>query len=144
MDLIQSLKISRSALAAHRTKMNVISENLANSETTRTEDGGPYRRKMVVFESKPLDSFDNMLQGAREKYTGVEVSEIVKSQEDFKLVHNPSHPDADPDTGYVRMPNVNTLAEVADMMVARRSYDASATAVENTKSMMMKALEIGK
>lgn len=144
MDLIQSLKISRTALAAHRTKMNVISENLANSETTRTEDGGPYRRKMVVFESKPLDSFEDVLQGASDKYTGVEVTEIVKSQEDFKLVYNPSHPDADPRTGYVRMPNVNTLAEVADMMVARRSYDASATAVENTKSMMMKALEIGK
>ncbi len=146
MDLLQSLKISGTALAAHRTKMNVISENLANSETTRTAEGGPYRRKMVVFESKDMDTerFKDKLNEAEKSYTGVAVTDVVRSQEDFKLVYNPNHPDADPITGYVKMPNVNTLAEVADMMVARRSYDASVTAIANTKSMIMKALEIGK
>ncbi len=145
MDLLQSLRISGTALGAHRTKMNVISENIANSETTRTEDGGPYRRKMVVFESKDMEnSFEDDLNSAKEKFTGVEVTEIVKSQEDFRMVYNPSHPDADPNTGYVKMPNVNPLTEVADMMVARRSFDASVTAISNTKSMIMKALEIGK
>ena len=143
MSLLGSLKVSSTALASHRTKMNVISENLANTETTRTKDGGPYRRKMVVFQERNM-SFEDTLQNENDKITGVEVSEIVKSQEDFRMVYNPSHPDADPKTGYVKMPNVNPLTEVADMMVARRSFDASVTAISNTKSMIMKALEIGK
>ena len=78
------------------------------------------------------------------KDTGVEVTEIIASQDDYRLVYNPSHPDADPDTGYVAMPNVNLLIEMADMMVARRAYDASIAAISNTRSMILKALEIGK
>ena len=144
MDLLQALQLSSTGLAAHRLKMKVIAENLSNSETTRTEDGGPYRRKMVVYKTKPLQDFNNIFRDLRNEYKGVEVSEIVKSQEDFRLVHNPSHPDADSVTGYVAMPNVNLLTEVADMMVARRAYDASVTAISNTKSMILKALEIGK
>jgi flagellar basal-body rod protein FlgC len=144
MDFMQSLKISASALTAHRTKMNVISENLANSETTRTADGTPYKRKMVVMESKPVRSFQDTLNDTEHEYTGVEVSKVVSSQEDFRLVYNPGHPDADPVTGYVKMPNVNILTEMADLMVARRSYDASVTVVSNTKSMITTALEIGK
>lgn len=144
MDLLQALHLSSTGLAAHRRKMKVIAENLSNSETTRTEDGGPYRRKMVVYKTKPLQDFNNIFKDLRNEYKGVEVSEIVKSQADFRLVHNPSHPDADPVTGYVAMPNVNLLTEVADMMVARRAYDASVTAMSNTKSMILKALEIGK
>lgn len=144
MDLMQSMKISATALAAHRTKVNVISENLANSETTKTEDGGPYRRKMLVFKSKPIENnFQKTFDGLREEYTGVEVEEIVQSQEDFRLEYNPSHPDADPYTGYVKMPNVNTLTEMADMIVAKRSYDASVTVVANTKNMISRALTIG-
>lgn len=156
MDLIQSLKASGTALAAHRTKMNIIAENLANVETTRTEEGGPYRRKMVVFTAKPLDEIKgSMAEGERErfrevmkeeeeKYTGVEVTDIVQSQEDFRLVYNPAHPDADPVTGYVAMPNVDHMTEMADMIVARRAYDASVTAMTTTKEMILKALEIGK
>ena len=72
------------------------------------------------------------------------VADIVESQEDFRLVYNPNHPDADPDTGYVAMPNVNLITEMADMMLARRAYDASVTAMNNTKSMILRALEIGK
>jgi flagellar basal-body rod protein FlgC len=144
MDLMQAMKISATALSAQRTKINVISENLANSETTRTENGEPYRRKMVVLSQQPVESFESVLSGTKEGAQGVSVSEIVESQEEFNLVYNPAHPDADPETGNVAMPNVNILTEVADMMTAKRAYDASVTAMNNTKSMMLRALEIGK
>ncbi|MFO7750443.1 MAG: flagellar basal body rod protein FlgC [Desulfobacteraceae bacterium] len=165
MDLLNAMKVSKTALAAHRTKMNLIAENLANVDTTRTLQGGPYRRKMAVLEGQSLDQFQTVLQKKQQEGqgpnieispitfdsnekgyqgTGVEVAEIVQSQEDFRLVHNPAHPDADPVTGYVAMPNVDHLTEVADMVVAKRSYEASVTAMSNTKSMILKALEIGK
>jgi flagellar basal-body rod protein FlgC len=144
MDLMQAMKISGTALTAQRAKINVISENLANSETTRAEDGQPYRRKMVVLSEQPVEPFKSVLAREQEEAVGVTVSEIVESQEDFNLVYNPAHPDADPDTGYVKMPNVNILTEMADMMTARRAYEASVTAMNNTKSMMLRALEIGK
>lgn len=143
MDLLRSIKISATGLSAHRTKVNVISENIANSETTRTEEGGPYRRKMLVLKSRPVESFENTFESAKAEYDEVEVAEIVDSQEDFRLVYNPAHPDADPNTGYVKMPNVNTLTEMADMIVARRSYDANVTVIENAKSMIGKALTLG-
>lgn len=142
MDLVKSLDISATALAAQRTKVNVISENLANSETTRTADGGPYRRKMVVLKSKDMD-FKKTFDQVKRDYKGVEVDEVVESQENFRLVHNPAHPDADPFTGYVKMPNVDTLTEMADMIVAKRSYDANVKVIENTKSMVRRALTIG-
>lgn len=142
MDLVKSLDISATALAAQRTKVNVISENLANSETTRTADGGPYKRKMVVLKSKDMD-FKKTFDQIKRDYKGVEVDEVVESQENFRLVHNPAHPDADPFTGYVKMPNVDTLTEMADMIVAKRSYDASVKVIENTKSMIRRALTIG-
>jgi flagellar basal-body rod protein FlgC len=165
MDLLNASRISGTALAAHRTKLNVIAENLANVDTTRTEEGGPYRRKMVIFKGDDIDSFQSVLEKkqARKKVgdielapiefedevkpdngNGVRVDEIVKSQEDFRLVYNPAHPDADPRTGYVQMPNVDHLTEIADMLVAKRSYEASVTALSATKDMMTKALEIGR
>jgi flagellar basal-body rod protein FlgC len=143
----------------------VIAENLANVDTTRTKEGGPYRRKMVVFKAEDIDSFKSVVEKKQEKQekwgielspiefdsekkpdkgTGVNVDQIIRSQEDFRLVYNPAHPDADPDTGYVRMPNVDHLTEIADMLVAKRSYEASATALSATKDMILKALEIGK
>ena len=144
MDLMTSLEIGATALSAQRTKVNVISENLANSETTRTAQGGPYRRKMVIYGSKAMEpDFRQTFEQASRKYTGVEVEEIVDSQENFRMVYNPAHPDADPQTGYVAMPNVDTLSEMADMMIAKRSYDASATVIKNTKSMIRQALTIG-
>ncbi len=165
MDLLNASRISGTALAAHRTKLNVIASNLANVDTTRTADGGPYRRKMVVFKGDNIDNFESVLEQKASKNRvgeiemspiefgtdkrpdpgeGVGVDEIVESQNDFRLVHNPAHPDADPETGYVKMPNVDHLTEVADMMVARRSYEASVTALSVTKNMVSKALEIGK
>jgi len=164
-DLLNSFKISSSALSAHRMKMNVISQNIANAETTRTPEGGPYRRQMVVFRSNEAGEikdglqkyrkkrgeqeevyspFETVFKDEQDKYKGVEVTKVVKSQEDFSLVYNPSHPDADPVTGYVAMPNVDTLTEVADMVVAKRSYEASVTSMKNTKEMIVKAMEIGR
>ena len=144
MDLLQAVKISGTALSAQRAKLNVITQNLANTETTRTENGGPYRRKMVVLSEKKLDSFKEALTKQQDKPLGVEVAEVVESQDEFRMVYNPSHPDADPNTGYVEMPNVNLLTEMADLMLARRAYDASVTAMNSSKSMILKALEIGK
>ena len=165
MDLMNASKITGTALAAHRMKLNVIAENLANVDTTRSEDGGPYRRKMVVFKGDDIDSFENVVQQKIRKEqsggielsaiefedekkpdhgTGLRVDQIVRPQEDFHLVYNPAHPDADPDTGYVKMPNVDHLTEISDMMVARRSYEASVTALSTTKNMISKALEIGR
>ncbi len=165
MNLLNASKISGTALAAHRHKLNVIAENLANVDTTRTKDGGPYRRKMVVFQGDDIDSFKSVIEKKQlkkqssgielspiefdnekkmDKGTGVKVDQVIESQEDFRLVHNPAHPDADPDTGYVKMPNVDHLTEIADMLVAKRSYEASVTALSATKDMILKALEIGK
>ena len=165
MDLLNAVKISGTALAAHRTKINVIAENLANVDTTRTEEGGPYRRKMVVFKGEEINDFKSVIEKKRLKKeqagielspiefdsekkqdqgTGVKVDQIVRSHEDFRLVYNPAHPDADPATGYVKMPNVDHLTEIADMLVAKRSYEASVTALSATKDMILKALEIGK
>jgi len=162
---MNAAKISGTALAAHRMKLNVIAENLANVDTTRTEEGGPYRRKMVIFKGDDIDSFESVIEKKQKRKQigrielspieldgeekpdngdGVRVEEIVRSQEDFALVYNPAHPDANPETGYVKMPNVDHLTEVADMMVARRSYEASVTALSTTKDMVAKALEIGK
>ncbi len=165
MDLLNASKISGTALAAHRHKLNVIAENLANVDTTRTKEGGPYRRKMVVFKAEDIDSFKSVLEKKElneqmsgiklspiefesekkeDKGSGVKVDQVLRSEENFRLVHNPAHPDADPDTGYVKMPNVDHLTEIADMLVAKRSYEASATALSATKDMVLKALEIGK
>lgn len=165
VDLMNAAKISGTALAAHRMKLNVIAENLANVDTTRTKEGGPYRRKMVIFKGDDIDSFESVIERKKkqreiarieldpivldgeekqDKGNGVRVEEIVRSQEDFALVYNPAHPDADPETGYVKMPNVDHLTEVADMMVAKRSYEASVTALSTTKDMVSKALEIGR
>lgn len=144
MDLLQSMRISATALSAQRTKLNVISQNLANAETTRTREGGPYQRKMVVLTEKEPEAFRDTLGRVQKKDSGVHVDDIIASQEDYRLVYNPAHPDADPETGYVAMPNVNLLTEMADLMVSRRAYDASVTAMANTRNMILKALEIGR
>jgi flagellar basal-body rod protein FlgC len=144
MELFRALNVSASGLHAHRRKMDVIAENLANTETTRTEAGGPYRRRMVVFEAKPAESFRALFDRLREDAGGVTVSEIVQASDAPRMVYNPAHPDADPESGYVAMPNINLLTEMADMVVARRSYDAGVTALSTTRGMMLKALEIGK
>lgn len=143
MSFLRSLNISGSGLTAQRLRMDVISENIANIDTTRTEDGGPYRRKMVVLSS--ASDFKNMLIQNINDYEagGVEVTEIIEDQSEFKLVYNPEHPDAD-ENGYVSMPNVDSLKETVDMMEAYRAYQANITALNTTKQMAVKALEIGR
>lgn len=143
MSFLESLNISGSGLTAQRFRMDVISENIANIDTTRTENGEPYRRKMVVLTSE--NSFKEMMVKNIKDYEagGVEVSEIVEDQSEFKLVYDPEHTDADMN-GYVRMPNVDSLKETVDMMEAYRAYQANVTALNTTKQMAVKALEIGR
>lgn len=134
-----SMKVSASALTAQKKRMEVISANLANINTTRTLKGGPYRRQGVVFSTAPVRDFEDQLKAAR----GVEVTEIVEDERPPKLVYDPSHPDAD-ERGFVAMPNINLMKEMADMMLTTRSYEANATAISAAKSMFLKALEIGR
>jgi len=144
MSFLQSLNISGSGLTAQRLRMDVISENIANMDSTRTEAGGPYRRKMVVLSS--TGDFKSMLMkniNSSGTNFGVEVSDIIEDESDFKLSYNPEHPDAD-ENGYVSMPNVDSLKETVDMMEAYRAYQANITALNTTKQMAVKALEIGR
>ena len=143
MSFLHSLNISGSGLTAQRLRMDIISENIANKDTTRTENGDPYRRKMVVLSAK--SNFQNMLIDNINEYKagGVEVAEIIEDETEFKLAYNPEHPDAD-ENGYVRMPNVDSLKETVDIMEAYRAYQANITALNTMKQMAVKALEIGR
>lgn len=145
MSFLSSMNISASALTAQRTRLDVASENIANIETTRTEAGGPYRRKTVVLQETKSDSFRQIFsnKAAQNAKGGVHVAQIAEDQSDLKAVYNPSHPDADAD-GYVMMPNVDLIKETADSMSASRSYDANITAFNAIKLMAQKALEIGR
>lgn len=149
MSIFQAMNASGSALTAQRLRMDVASSNIANANSTRAsinENGEwePYQRKMVVLEPEKQD-FKHVLQQSTEtgRASGVKASEIVEDEEPFKMAYNPSHPDAD-DEGYVQVPNVDPLQEMVDMMSATRSYEASVTSLNASKSMLMKALEIGR
>ena len=145
MDFFSSMNVSSSALTAGRTRMNLISSNLANANATRTPEGGPYKRKDAVFAATPMENpFNRALDGATaQQVRKVEVSEIVEDQNPPRLQYDPGHPDANPQ-GYVAMPNVNVIEEMADMIGATRAYEANVTAVQAAKSMAMKTLEIGR
>lgn len=145
MDLLKCIDIAASGMTAQRTRLNVISMNLANANTTRTESGGPYRRKTSIFETVPMaQSFEARLHRSMEKHIyGVRVSEIVPVPGDFKKIFDPSHPDAD-EYGYVYLPNVNLVQEMVQMLNANRSYEANAAAIKTAKEMALKALEIGR
>ncbi len=143
MDLMNAMDISASALAAQRFRMNVVADNLANVETTRTPEGGPYRRKEVIFGAQPVPSFAEILHGVRAKPTGVEVLGVVEGRSAPRRVFNPGHPDADAQ-GFVSYPNINPLMEMVDMIGAARAYEANVTAIQTTKGMAQKALEIGR
>lgn len=145
MAFLSSLDISASALTAQRLRMDVISENIANIDTTRTATGGPYRRRYVIFQEQSAKPFSQYLDDSMNSSAGqgVYVSNIAEDQSAFTLKYDPSNPDANTD-GYVQMPNVDLSTEMVDMMSATRSYEANITAVNATKSMAMTALEIGK
>jgi len=140
------MNISASALTATRVRMDVITENIAGSNTTRTENGEPYRRKYVVFQERGKEdqAFASFFNRAQKKTVGgVRVLEIGTDMSEFKYDYNPSHPDAD-ENGYVRLPNVEVVQEMVDMMSAFRAYEANITALNVFKDMAVKTLEIGK
>lgn len=146
MGFFSALESSASALTAQRLRMDTISENLANVNTTRTESGTPYRRKTVIFqEQKNNTPFSSYLSKASGSFFtgGVRVSQIVEDQTPFKSIYDPGHPDAD-ENGMVQMPNVDAVTEMVNMISATRAYEANVTAINATKSMASKALEIGK
>ena len=143
MDLLTAMDISGSALTAQRTRIGVAAANLANVNTTRTAEGGPYRAQSVVFAARPVDSDFARTLDANLKLRGVEVVKVVEDQEPFKEVYDPSHPDADAN-GMVRLPNVNVVEQMVDMMSAKRAYEANVTALDAIKSMAMRALEISR
>lgn len=149
MSMFSAFDINASGMTAERFRMDTISENVANAQTTRTEDGTPYRRKVVAFEQKgDQTSFSRVLNEARGIYSGysgqgVKVSGVYEDTwTSTKLVYDPSHPDAD-ENGYVERPNVNIITEMTNLIDASRAYEANSTAFNATKSMALKGLQLG-
>lgn len=154
MAFLSSMNIVGSGLTAQQLRLDVISENITNSTTTRTENGGgTYRRKVVVFQAETgKDAFRAaMAQAANglvpsegyEKAGGVRVAEIIEDPSDFKIVYDPDHPDAD-EEGYVELPNVDMVKEMTDAMAATQAYSANVTAFNALKTVVSKAMEIGR
>ncbi len=145
MDFMTALDIGASALSAERTHMNIISMNLANAKTTRTTDGGPYRRRSVVMEALPVDQpFSKQMKTAMDQdLRGVRVESIAVDQRPAKMVYEPGHPDANED-GFVAYPDINVVEEMAALMTVQRGYEANVTTVDTIKSMYTKAIEINR
>jgi len=145
MNFLDALKISSSGMTAQRVRMTVISSNLANMHTTRTPEGGPYKRKDVVFTTQPVESnFSDIMHetlGARQ--AGVKVASIINDDKPPLLKYNPGHPDAD-EKGYVAIPNINMMEEMVNLLSATRGYEANTAAIKSIKDMALKALEIGR
>lgn len=145
MGMFSSFRISASGLAAERLRMDVIANNIANVNTTRTEEGGPYRRRQVVFQALSAGEPAGRagMKGTLAPGRGVAVAAIVEDPSPPRLAHDPGHPDADA-TGYVAMPNVDAVREMVDMISATRAYEANAAALGAAKTMAMRALDIGR
>lgn len=147
MSMFSAFNINASGLTAQRLRMDIISENVANANTTRTEDGTPYRRKVVTFAQKSdQTSFSRVLSSVSGSYTGqgVKVDGIYEAYDtEMNMVYDPSHPDAD-ENGYVTYPNVNIITEMTNLIDASRAYEANNTAFTASKSMALKGLELGK
>lgn len=131
------LRVSASALYAQRARMNLIASNMANSSTTRTAEGGPYRRQDIVFTATPMG------KDGKDGINGVKVGEVVSDPTPFKQVYEPGNPDAD-ENGVVSMPNVDPMAEMVNMMMASRAYEANVSTFNISKAMFRSALQIGK
>ncbi|MBN2897913.1 MAG: flagellar basal body rod protein FlgC [Clostridia bacterium] len=146
MSFFNSFNISATGLTAERLRMDIISKNIANTNTTRTSAGTPYRRQIPIFKEMEGNSFSDVFEqamGNKVAGNGVEVVAIKEDMSDFKREYNPSHPDADED-GYVLLPNVDVVTEMINLISASRAYEANVTVMNGTKSMAMKALAIGK
>ena len=147
MSIFNSFNINASGMSAERFRMDTISQNVANANTTRTEDGTPYRRKVVTFEERGerVGTFSSFLGAASSRFKGqgVRVGKVVEDTwTQMNMVYDPSHPDAD-ENGYVTGPNVNIVTEMTNLIDASRSYEANATAFDASKSIAMKGLEMG-
>ncbi len=145
MGLFQAFDISASGMAAERFRIDTIAQNIANIKTTRTEDGTPYRRKIVTFGERNMTSFSKYYESARADVVGngVKVVSVKEDTEtDLMMVYDPAHPDAD-ENGYVMYPNVNIVTEMTNLIDATRAYEANTTAFNASKSMVQAALKIG-
>ncbi|MBA4416637.1 MAG: flagellar basal body rod protein FlgC [Syntrophus sp. (in: bacteria)] len=143
MSILNVLKIGASAMKAQRIRMETTATNLANMHTTRTEEGGPYKKKEVTFIPADVNEAKEFGRMFSERVEGVKVEGVNASTKPFEKVFDPAHPDADKE-GYVSFPNVNLMEEMADMMAATRAYEANINVVNTTKDMFIKSLEIGK
>jgi len=147
MDLFKIFSISGSGMAAQRSRMSVVAGNLANTETTRSPDGGPYRRRDVIFQAVPAEGeFSERLADLSDRpndVQGVEVVGIKQSIRPPRKIFDPAHPDANPE-GYVSLPDINPIEEMVDMLSAARSYEANLSAYNTTKSLIRKILDIGR
>ena len=139
MNIFKAMEVSASGMTAQRQRLDVIAENLANVHTTRTPDGGPYKRKSVILGAQPTEDFDTLLQSPQK----VEVLQIVESSKGMRSEYEPGHPDADA-KGNVMYPNVNPVSEMVHLMLASRAYEANVAVLRTGKSMALKALEIGR
>ena len=145
MGLFQAFDISASGMAAERFRIDTIAQHIANIKTTRTEDGTPYRRKIVTFGERNMTSFSKYYESARADVVGngVKVVSVKEDTEtDLMMVYDPAHPDAD-ENGYVMYPNVNTVTEMTNLIDATRAYEANTTAFNASKSIVQAALKIG-
>jgi flagellar basal-body rod protein FlgC len=145
MDMMAGLQVSFSALKAQRTRMNVIASNLANAQSTRTPEGGPYKRQEVIFAAQPQRSaFEEMLNDRlQDGVNAVHILDIVSDPNGTRLEYEPDHPDANAQ-GYVAYPNVNVMREMVDLISATRAYEANVTAINASKDMALRALQIGR
>lgn len=145
MDFMTALDIGSSGLKAQRAYLNVISMNMANAKTTRTPDGGAYRRKSISMESSPvLSPFDNAMMDQKNRdLHGVAVRGIVTDDRPFRMKFEPGHPDAN-DQGYVAYPDINVIEEMTNMMNTQRSFEANVQSIQSVKQMFTKALLIGR
>lgn len=146
MSFLNSINTSATGLTAERLRMDIISKNIANVNTTRTSSGMPYRRQVPIYKEKDSKTFSDFLNDAKGNYklgNGVEVTAIKDDKSPFKRIYNPGHPEAD-EKGYVLMPNVDIVTEMINLISASRAYEANVTALNSGKSMAMKALEIGR
>lgn len=144
MQLFKAMRISASGLSAERLRMDTIASNIANANTTRTENGGPYRRKIAVFQENLENEVEKLSDDTSFNGNGIKAVAIIEdTKTPFNRKYDPSSPDADAD-GYVEMPNVNLLNEMVDLIAATRAYEANVTAMEAEKSMALKALELGR
>lgn len=143
MSIFNAMNVAASGMTAQRTRMDVISQNIANVNTTRDENGNVYKRQTVVFQENSNASFDSILSNNMETYQphGVKVRAIVEDNSEGAMKYDPSHPDAD-ENGYVQLPNVNTVTEMTNLIDASRSYEANATAFNASKAIAMKGLEL--